>query len=197
MLRFLLILPALLASAVQGYDFLRYDNAAARALAAAGEKYRLQPEPSAPAVVAPVPAGEVERLLYSHLAAGFALPEDWFTNADGSVLVFLSEPGCGAIIREFAVYRLQGEHYHRVGTYRILSRAYRWLPAETCFDTEGAAGGMSLCFVSPTGERRLCRFDFSQPAQVYRLAPAHAPITPAEESGACPATPLLKLYSNK
>ena len=95
MLRFLFILPALLASAVQGYDFVRYDNAAARALATAGEKYRLQPEPSAPAVAAPVPAGEVERLLYSHLAAGFALPEDWFTNADGSVLVFLSEPAAG------------------------------------------------------------------------------------------------------
>lgn len=184
MLRTLSISIALLAGAVQGYDFVRHENAASRSLQAAGQQYLNAPE--LPAVAAPgaVAAADVGSLLLQHLAAGFALPDDWFTNEDGSVVVLLSEPGCGSIIREFKVYRLREGYYRHTGTYRMLSRAYRWVPKTTRFETAGA-GALCLSFISPDGRATECRFDLSRRVQLLRLAPAHAPITPAEERGAC------------
>lgn len=184
MSRSITIISALLACAVQGYDFVRYENAAARALATAEQQYGSAPELPPAIPPGPVPAAAVGLLLQRHLAAGFALPGDWFTNADGSDVVLFSEPGCGSVIREFAVYRLRGGFYHHIGTYRVLSRAYRWQSTATRFDTDGA-GALCLSFVSPEGKVVECRFDLSRPVQVYRLAPAHAPITPAEERGVC------------
>lgn len=185
MLRSLSIISALLACAVQGYDFVRYENTAAQALSAAGQQYRNTPELPPLGAAGPVPATEVGELLLRHLVAGFALPDDWFTNADGSVVVLLSEPGCGSIIREFTVHRLRDGYYHHIGTYRMLSRAYSWQPAATRFGTAGA-GSLCLSFISPQGLPVECSFDFSRPVQVCRLAPACSPITPAEERGACP-----------
>ena len=182
-----LILGLLLSTVVHGYEFVRHENAATRALAAAESQWRSAPE--LPAAVAPaeVAAAEVGRLLHHHLAAGFALPQDWLTNADGSVVVLLSEPGCGSVIREFTVYCLVGGYYRHTGTYRVLSRAYKWLPAATRFDAEGQ-GGMTLVHRAPGGSLSEIRFDFSLPTQVYRLAPSHAPITPEEEQGSCRST---------
>lgn len=174
----------MLASAVQGYEFVRYSNGAADRLAAAAELYRrseLLPQQPCGELV---PAEQVGQLLLQHLSAGFALPDDWLTNEDGSIVVFLSEPGCGSLVREFAVYRLQQGMYRRCGTYRVVSRAYQWQPQATRFDSRGQ-GGMSLVFTAATGAPRECRFDFSRPAAVCRIAPAHAPITPAEEQGRC------------
>ncbi|MBR5888061.1 MAG: hypothetical protein IKZ07_07625 [Akkermansia sp.] len=185
MFRCICSIIALLACTVQGYDFVRYCNPATQYLHDAAQQYSRAAEPPTAAGGGAVAATEVGQLLLQHLALGFALPGDWFTNADGSVVVLLSEPGCGSVIREFKVYRLQSGHYHHIGTYRVLSRAYRWQPAATCFDTMGA-GGMSLRFLSPQGQSIDCRFDFSRSTQIYRVAPAHAPITPAEERGACP-----------
>ncbi len=187
MFRSLLAL-ALLALAAQGYDFVRYSNPASAALAEADRLYQ-QAAPLQAAAVSSVPAGQVGVLLQQHLSAGFALPGDWFTNADGSVVVLLSEPGCGAIIRQFTVYHLREGYYRYTGTYRMLTRACRWLPGQTRFDTLGQ-GGMTLVHESPRGGRSEHRFDFALPRQVHRLAPAHAPITPAEEKGLCPPRPI-------
>ena len=133
MSRSITIISALLACAVQGYDFVRYENAAARALATAEQQYGSAPELPPAIPPGPVPAAAVG---------------------------------------------------HHIGTYRVLSRAYRWQSTATRFDTDGA-GALCLSFVSPEGKVVECRFDLSRPVQVYRLAPAHAPITPAEERGVC------------
>ena len=178
------ILGLLLSTVVHGYEFVRHENAATRALVAAESQWRSAPELPISVAPAEVAAAEVGRLLHHHLAAGFALPEDWLTNVDGSVVVLLSEPGCGSVIRQFTVYRLTAGNYHLVGTYRVLSRAYKWLPAATRFDAEGQ-GGMTLVHSAPGGSLSEIRFDFSRPTQVYRLAPPHAPITPEEERGSC------------
>ncbi len=184
MFRCICSIIALLACTVQGYDFVRYHNSATQYLNEAEQQYRRAAEPAPAAGDGAVAVTEVGQLLLRHLAVGFALPGDWFTNADGSVVVLLSEPGCGSVVREFKVYRLQSGYYHHIGTYRVLSRVYRWQPAATCFDTIGA-GGMSLRFLSPKGQPIDCRFDFSRATQVHRVAPAHASFSPAEERGAC------------
>ena len=178
-----LIALALLPLAAQGYDFVRYANPASAALVEADKQYQ-QAAPFRGVASGAVPAEQVGQLLQQHLSAGFALPGDWLTNADGSVVVFLSEPGCGAIIRQFTVYRLRDGHYHYTGTYRMLTRACRWLPDLTRFDTLGQ-GGMTLVHESARGGRSEHRFDFALTQQVHRLAPPHAPITPAEEKGLC------------
>lgn len=168
----------------EAYDFVRHGTEAEALLAAAAEQYRRSPQlHGAPA--GPVLRREVGRLLFRHLSGGFALPDDWFVNETGSVIVFLSEPGCGALIRQFTVYSLREDGYlHLTGVYRVISRAYTWQPAETRFTGEGA-GGMRLVYTGKDGTRRECSFDFSQPAGVHRIAPLHAPITPAEERGVC------------
>ncbi len=173
------------ALAASGYDFVRYENEASRVLSETEAECRRTPDPVIMQFSGAVTAAQVGNLLKMHLARGFALPGDWFTNEDGSIVVLLREPGCGAIIREFCVYRLSDGMYHHTGTYRVLSRAHNWKPEATRFEMDGA-GVMVLRFVSSRGITYDCRFHLDVPVEVFRLAPPHAPITPAEESGACP-----------
>jgi len=198
MLRFVLML-ILSASVARAYDFVRYGSAAEGALAAAAASYRVSPQQPREAS-GPVPCDEPEQLLYRHLALGFALPEDWFVNETGTVIVFLSEPGCGSLMRQFTVYTLRQDGcLHLAGVYRAISRAYTWQVARTRF-LDGDRG-MALVFTHADGSCRECIFDFSLPAAVYRIAPLHAPITPAEERGVCTrpsrsrGAPCIAVYS--
>lgn len=182
MMRFVLI-AMLSAFAAQAYDFVRHGGEAEALLTEAAESYRCSPQLPREAS-GPVPYKEPEQLLYRHLAAGFALPDDWFVNETGTAIVFLSEPGCGSLIRQFTVYTLQQDGcLHLAGVYRVISRAYTWQPARTRF-VDGDRG-MVLVFTHADGSCRECAFDFSRPAAAYKIAPQHAPITPAEERGVC------------
>lgn len=186
MLRIVLMLM-LSAVVARAYDFVRHGSAAEGVLSAAAESYRGSPQLPREAA-GPVPYDEPEQLLYRHLAEGFALPDDWFVNENGTAIVFLSEPGCGSLIRQFTVYTLRQDGcLHLAGVYRVISRAYTWQPARTRF-VDGDRG-MVLVFTCADGSCRECAFDFSLPSAVYKIAPQHAPITPAEESGVCTPPP--------
>lgn len=114
----------------------------------------------------PLPAEQVADLLPLSMAAGSCRADDWFTNEDGSVIVFVARPGVGAKHYVFSVFALgtDGSSYTRVGTYHFISRHLhiRW---EDC--TLGF-GGLTIVATSPRENLRVSkRFDFADKADTF------------------------------
>ncbi|MBQ7023973.1 MAG: hypothetical protein IJN29_10345 [Akkermansia sp.] len=107
-----------------------------------------------------LPATRVADLLQLSLSRGYTVNDDWFTNASGSILVFVAQPGNGAVSDIFTVFRKSGSAYHRVGVYTVTRRALNLCRNEIMLTDES----LTLTYTTRNNNTRLIKqFSFRTP----------------------------------
>lgn len=122
----------------------------------------------------PLPAARTADLLQLSMEAGSCGADDWFTNKDGDLLVFVARPGVGSKHYVFTVFTLRDDEWHKTGTYHFISRHLR-----ICWEEVSLAHrGLSIVATSPQRSLRVeKRFDFAETHDTFCAydAPDEAP----------------------
>ena len=150
------------------YGYPRYDNTVTRAFEAevALMNGPVCPEKGRSAFVAlnpnnaaywdghqAIPAARVADLLQLSKKRGYSVADDWFTNASGSVIAFVAQPGNGAVSDVFTVFRRSGSVYRRVGVYTFTRRALNLCPNELELTDES----LTLTYSTPNNNTRFIK----------------------------------------
>lgn len=150
------------------YGYPRYDNEVTRTLEA--EKAlingRVSPELGRRAFAAinpdniacwtgtaALPAKRVADLLQQSMAHGHTVPDLWFTNASGSVIVFVALPGNGIGTDVYTVFRKIGSEYRRAGVYSFIRRSLLARPEEF----ELTDQHLTLTYTTPNNNTRFIK----------------------------------------
>ena len=144
--------------------FARYDNEATKALtaeAAAIDSPQRVSVGDNPANAVywtgeqAIPAERVADLLQLSMANGYTTADQWFTNPSGSVIVFMSEPGCGAANHVFTVFKKDkqkdGDAYKKVGTYNFITRYLTFCPKDVQVDN----WNLTVVYTTKNGNLRI------------------------------------------
>ncbi|MBR5895830.1 MAG: hypothetical protein IKZ13_09845 [Akkermansia sp.] len=150
------------------YGYPRYDNDVTRALEAeiALMNGKIHPKQGRRAFAAfipdniacwdghqAIPAARVADLLQLSKKHGYSVADDWFTNASGSVIAFVAQPGNGAVSDVFTVFRRSGSVYRRVGVYTFTRRALNLCPNELELTEES----LTLTYSTPNNNTRFTK----------------------------------------
>ncbi len=107
-----------------------------------------------------LPAARVADLLQLSLHAGHTTEACWFTNASGSLLVFVAQPGNGAVSDVYTVFRRTGAEYRRVGVYSFTRRGLNLCADEM----ELTEQGLTLTYATRHNNTRVTKtFSFHTP----------------------------------
>ncbi len=163
------------------YPFARYDNEATQALtteaACIDSPQRVSVGDNPDNLVywtgeQAIPAERVADLLQLSMSAGNTSKDHWFTDRNGSVIVFMAESGCGTQQHVFTVFtsvkNKDGHFYKKAGSYTFITKFLTFCPEEVKIDNR--AKTLTVVYSTPNGNLKVekCFHFFENPQETCR-----------------------------